>query len=233
MDVTLHPCMRRVRRKPGTQTIRRSLSRLSLRESRISGLFKRFAGSDLFDQIDDAAAELGVRDARERPRQRQTLRGREKVGDIGRRSAFAEAFGIRGPGWPSLEQEGYRDLKDLRNLLDTAGTDPVGALLIFLDLLKCEAKCFAELFLAQAKHNAAHPHPTADILVNRVRRFSRHFQLSLRPGGERGGRSWLSLGACVVKSCSEIGEDCRQVEQRTDGTVLAAPQCELQRRSVN
>jgi hypothetical protein len=42
-----------------------------------------------------------------------------------------------------------------------------------------------------------------------------------------------AFDASTVKSCSEIGEDCRQLEQRTDWAVLAATQCELRRRSVN
>src|SRR5215469_9637142 len=89
-----------------------------------SALLGRLARGDLLDQIDDAAAELGIADARERARQRQTFRGREEVGDVGRRGAFAETFGRSGAGRTSLEQEGDRDLEDFGYLLDTAGADP-------------------------------------------------------------------------------------------------------------
>src|ERR1700730_14598747 len=106
---------------------------------RRSALLGRLARGDLFDQIDDAATELGIGDARECARQRQTFRGREEIGDVGRRASFAETFGRSGAGRTSLEQEGDRDLEDLGDLLDAAGADPVGAFLVFLDLLKGEA----------------------------------------------------------------------------------------------
>src|SRR6185312_2419585 len=96
-----------------------------------SALLGRLACGDLLDQIDDAAAELGIADARERARQRQTFRSREEVGDVGRRGSFAETFGRSSAGWTSLEQEGDRDLEDLGDLLDAAGADPVGAFLVF------------------------------------------------------------------------------------------------------
>mgnify|MGYP003693793065 CR=1 FL=1 len=47
---------------------------------------------DLLDQFDDTAAKLGIGDAGERARQRQAFGGREKIGNIGRRRAFAEAL---------------------------------------------------------------------------------------------------------------------------------------------
>src|SRR5450755_3739928 len=138
-----------------------------------------FAHGDLLDQFDDAAPELGVGDACERAGQRQALGGRQKIGNVSRRGAFGEAFGTGGAAGPSLEQKRNRDLKDLGDLLDTAGADPVGTFFVFLNLLECEAQCFAELFLTHAQHDAAHAHATADIFVNRVRRFGRHFQHSL------------------------------------------------------
>ena len=39
---------------------------------------------DLLDQIDDAPSQLGIADARKRLGERQPVRGREKIGDIGR-----------------------------------------------------------------------------------------------------------------------------------------------------
>jgi hypothetical protein len=47
--------------------------------------------------------------------------------------------------------------------------DAVGAFLVFLHLLEGEAKCGTQLFLAHCKHNAAHAHPAADMLVDGAR----------------------------------------------------------------
>ena len=65
-----------------------------------------FARCDLLDQIDDAAPKLGVGDARECAGQRQTFRGREEIGNVGRRRAFAEAIRVDGAtGPPSNRNE--------------------------------------------------------------------------------------------------------------------------------
>src|SRR5260221_14638211 len=53
-----------------------------------SALVRSFARGDLFDQFDDAAPELGVGDARECAGQRQALRGRQEIGNVGRRRTF-------------------------------------------------------------------------------------------------------------------------------------------------
>ena len=57
----------------------------------IGGRTELLLAGDLFDEIDDLAAELAVLDAHERFGQRQTVRRGEKVGDIGRRRRFAHA----------------------------------------------------------------------------------------------------------------------------------------------
>jgi hypothetical protein len=56
----------------------------------------------------------------------------------------------------------------MRDLLQPARSDAVGAFLVFLHLLKGEAQCVAELFLAHRQHHAAHAHAAADVLVDRV-----------------------------------------------------------------
>ena len=43
------------------------------------------------------------------------------------------------------------------------------AFLVFLHLLEGEAECGTQLFLAHCKHNAAHAHPGAEVLVGGVR----------------------------------------------------------------
>src|SRR4029077_1952686 len=93
-------------------------------------------------------------------------------------AAVIVALGCRRAARSALEQERHRDLQHFRNLLDAAGTDAVGALLVFLDLLKGQPERFAELFLAHPQHDAAHPHPAANVFVNRVGCF-RHLRYSL------------------------------------------------------
>src|ERR1700730_4691728 len=95
-----------------------------------SALVGAFARCDLFDQIDDGAAHLGVGDAREGTRQRQTFGSSEKIGNIGRRGALAEAVGIGRAARSAVEQKRYRDLQDFGNLLQAAGADAVGALFV-------------------------------------------------------------------------------------------------------
>jgi hypothetical protein len=68
----------------------------------------------------------------------------------------------------AFEKEGHRDLQDLGNLLQATGTNPVGPLLIFLDLLECDAQGFAELFLSHSKHQPAHANAAPDVLVDRI-----------------------------------------------------------------
>ena len=52
---------------------------------------------------------------------------------------------------------------------EAAGSDAVGASLIFLDLLKGQADRPPELFLAQAEHVAAQPHAGTDVDIDRAR----------------------------------------------------------------
>src|ERR1700692_2026532 len=98
----------------------------------VLALVGRFARGDLFDQLDNAAPELGVGDARERTGQREALGGCEKIGNVSRRGSFAVALGTRGAAGSSLEQKRYRNLEYFGDLLNPAGADPVGALFVFL-----------------------------------------------------------------------------------------------------
>ena len=66
----------------------RKLGRIS--ENRNSGS-ALVVGRDLLDQIDDPAAELRVLDAHEGLGQREPVRGRQEVGDIGRRRRLRQS----------------------------------------------------------------------------------------------------------------------------------------------
>src|SRR5713101_3769236 len=71
----------------------------------------------------------------------------------------------------SLEEKLNGDLENMRDLLQAARPDPIGALLVFLDLLTCEVERIAELFLAHCKHHPAHAHAAPHVLVDRVGGF--------------------------------------------------------------
>ena len=88
-----------------------------------SALVGRFARGDLFDQLDNAAPELGVGDARERTGQGEAFGGCEKIGNVSRRGSFAAAVGTCGAAGSSLEQKRYRDLEYFGYLLNAAGAD--------------------------------------------------------------------------------------------------------------
>src|SRR5690242_1822100 len=104
-----------------------------------SALLRRLAVGDLLDEIDDAAPKLGIGDAREGAGEGEALGRREEVRDVGGRSALGETVGTGHAGRAALKKEGHRDLEDFRNLLDPAGTDAIGAFLVFLNLLEGQA----------------------------------------------------------------------------------------------
>src|SRR5579862_8353202 len=132
---------------------------------------------DLLDQVDDAPSQLGIADARKCLGERQSVRGGEKIGDIGRRRRLTHVVVARSrlSMRRALEEERDRHLKDIRNMLQPAGADAVGAFLVFLDLLKGQAERVAEFFLAHREHHPAHAHAAADMFVDRIRRlFGNH-----------------------------------------------------------
>src|SRR5271169_2563571 len=127
---------------------------------------------DLLDQVDDAPSQLGIVDTRERLGERQPVRGREKIGDIGGRGRLTYVVVTRSRlnVRRALEEERDRHLKDVGNVLQPAGADPIGAFLVFLDLLKRQAESVAEFFLAHRQHHPAHANAASDMFVDRVRR---------------------------------------------------------------
>src|SRR5580692_9501374 len=79
---------------------------------------------DLLDQVDDAPSQLGIIDTRERLGERQPVRGREKIGDIGGRGRLTHVVMARSPQLNirrALEEERDRHLKDVGNVLQPAG----------------------------------------------------------------------------------------------------------------
>src|SRR5580692_8841376 len=64
----------------------------------------------------------------------------------------------------------------MRDFLQPAGADAVGAFFVFLDLLECQAELIGEPFLAHVQHEASHANTAADILVGWIRKFYGHHE---------------------------------------------------------
>jgi hypothetical protein len=128
-------------------------------------------GSDLFDQIDNAAPEFCILDPQKGFRERQSVGGREKVIDVRwrrRRGVFA------GRHRQSFKEEGYWDVQNVSEVLEPTSTDPIGTLFVFLYLLEGQADGVAEVGLAHSEHQPTHAHPSAHMFIGGVRGFGRH-----------------------------------------------------------
>src|SRR5262245_44971579 len=68
------------------------------------------------------------------------------------------------------------------HLLQPARPDAVGASLVFLHLLVGDAERIGQVLLAHCKHNAAHAHPAADMLVDGARDLLRSNCIAKRHG---------------------------------------------------
>ena len=106
--------------------------------------------------------ELRVLDPHESLGERESVRRGEKVGHIGRRRNHFRRLGCTRYARRAFEEERHRDLQDVGDVLQPARADAVRAILVFLDLLKRQPKCVAEIRLAHCQHHPAHAHPAAD-----------------------------------------------------------------------
>jgi hypothetical protein len=59
-------------------------------------------------------------------------------------------------------------------VLQPTGTHSIGALFVFLDLLKGQSEGSTQLFLAHVKHHASHTQPASDVLVDRIWNLNCH-----------------------------------------------------------
>ena len=66
-----------------------------------------------------------------------------------------------------FEEEGNWYVQDAGDVLETAGTNPVRAFFVFLDLLERQADGLAQCRLGHAQECAAQPDATSNISVNR------------------------------------------------------------------
>jgi hypothetical protein len=114
----------------------RSLA-LSLCAAGQDGVGSRVLRCDLLDKPNNRATQFRVFDEHEGLHQRQAIRRGEKIGHVGGGdSRLASRVPKARRGRPTLEEERNRHLKDLGDMLQAAGADAVGALLVFLNLLE-------------------------------------------------------------------------------------------------
>jgi hypothetical protein len=72
-----------------------------------------------------------------------------------------------GAGAPSKKKRD-RHLKDLGDVLQAAGADAIGPLLVFLDLLERQPEGVSEIGLAHIELEPPHTHAAANMLVDRI-----------------------------------------------------------------
>ena len=99
-----------------------------------------------FNHVNDGTADRGISDLRERLDQRLAVSAGEEVVNIVHGGGFVVLSRKAHHARRTVEKGVDWNVKDLGKLLQTAGTNAIGALFIFLDLLECEADAFSELF---------------------------------------------------------------------------------------
>src|SRR5580704_713592 len=83
--------------------------------------------------------------------------------------------------WCALKEECYRNLKDMRNLLQPAGADAVGAFFVLLYLLEGQAESIPKLLLTHSDHHPPHANAAPHVLIDGVRSFLGHNDLLYPP----------------------------------------------------
>src|SRR5260370_21364498 len=96
------------------------------------------ATGNLLDEIDNPPPQFRIFNPHECFGESQAVGGRQEVGDVSPRGCLGQPFvtphHLRTTR--TFEEKRYTDLKNMRNLLQAAGTDAIGALLVLLNLLK-------------------------------------------------------------------------------------------------
>jgi hypothetical protein len=90
---------------------------------------------NLLNEIDNAAPQLGALDLRERSDQRQASPGDHQFGPRIRRRQRIPRIRRGGKLRHPFKEERYWDLQDARDLLQPTRPNPIGASLIFVQLL--------------------------------------------------------------------------------------------------
>lgn len=157
-------------------------SRLQHSDAPSKCLFSIGLSSERLDQLDDLAPDLAIGNLHEGTIELQPFGRGQEIDDVVGAGCFGQApRGGRVLTRSVFEEEGDRDIENGGDILETAGANAVGALFVFLDLLKRDSETFAELLLAHAKHRAAEAYAATDMNVDGVRLFfvlNHHFTLT-------------------------------------------------------
>src|SRR3954453_14388420 len=122
-----------------------------------------------FYQVNDPAAHLDVGDLDKGPVELKSFGTAAELDSESHRTILGKAaVGCQFLAWRILEKEGDGDAEYGGNRLQAAGTDAIGALFIFLDLLERDAEILAQLFLAHSEHIAAKPDPASHVNVDGI-----------------------------------------------------------------
>ena len=108
------------------------------------------------DGANDPTPKLRVLNAHESSHQRVRIRGRQEVGDVTCGSPLSPLRPMIRPFCGPLEKEMYRNIKHLGNPLQSASADAIDAILVFLHLLKRDAKPISKAFLAHTELEPSH-----------------------------------------------------------------------------
>src|SRR5690625_301426 len=127
------------------------------------------------------------------------------------------------------------DLQSLGEVIETAGTDAIRAALILLHLLKGEADCLTQLFLAQTEQSAPLSQAGSYMRIHRVGSTCATPPDSLLPGhvsscmlivlfegAPECGRHWIITGCHAPEAC---GSACRCNNPSDAGPASAAVSC--------
>src|SRR5262249_8844907 len=90
----------------------------------------------LLHEIDHAALKLGFVDPHESLCQQEPFGGGEEIRHVGRRRCFFHSVSRTVQVGRTLEEERYRNLQNVGDLMQAARSDAVSALLVFLHLLE-------------------------------------------------------------------------------------------------
>src|SRR6476620_2155890 len=135
---------------------------------------------DRAGRVDDELAFFRIGRRAENPCQLNPFRRLQRARDELGAARFAEAPDAC-LALQFVEEILHGDTEDLRHVIEPARADPIRSLLVFLYLLKGDAEQFAQLLLAHADQQPAHPHAISDMAVDKVWIAFCHFTQTVCP----------------------------------------------------
>jgi hypothetical protein len=116
----------------------------------------------------------------------------------------------------------------VRDVLEAIGSNPVGAVLVLLELPTRNAECVGQLLLRHAEQQSAHPHAGADMRVDGVGGSVCEHENLCRSGDRLGHRIRLMCVAtpfCIADSPRNHSSTCRRnLDGKFQGCSFAKPE---------